>query len=170
MKTLFVILFTLLTFAAHAQNVNTRIQQIRKEVALIDGYKLDIRSYSYSNNCGLVKATIKMYYKNGEVKKITDIGVGDDDKAAAAWNYEYYYNRDTLIFSHERKRYFDNEKNQNINEDIRQYFVSDRLIGKIENTRTTFPEEIFISRKDIRYQLRLISKRSDIDKIYNCPN
>ncbi|WP_162902827.1 hypothetical protein [Taibaiella koreensis] len=170
MKSLLTILGTSLTLLGYAQSVASKASAITKEVERINISKHDVRSYPYSNTCGVIKATITIHYQNGLVQKISDIGVGDDDRAAAAWDYQYYYKNGALIFSKETKRYFDNEKNKEVTEEIREYLVSDRLIKQVKNQVITFPKNQFISQDDIRYRLKHINNASDVRKLYKCPD
>ncbi|MBB4807199.1 hypothetical protein HNP38_002503 [Chryseobacterium defluvii] len=164
-----VVLLALLPLHAYAQTATNNIQKIKKEVQYInDVAQLGVKVYPYSNKCGVTKAGISVYHKNDEVRKIKDTGIGDGDKAASSWSYEYYYEKGKLIFSYETRQYHDNEKNKETREEIRQYFVDDRLVKQIENGKTTYPKNVFIQKNDARYQLRNITRASDITKIYEC--
>lgn len=142
--------------------------KIRAAVKSINALKLDTKSFPYRNKCGVIKANLTIYYQNGEVRKITDTGIGDDDKAAASWNYAYYYQKGMLIFSYETRRYHNNETNEEAREETRQYFTANRLIKQIKDNKTTFPKDIFIKKNDVRYQLKGIAKQSDINRTYPC--
>ncbi|PUB25900.1 hypothetical protein C8J95_11267 [Elizabethkingia sp. YR214] len=163
------VLFTSFAISGYAQTMDNRVQQISKEVESIYTSKLEARPYAYRNNCGVTQAIITIYHENGEVRKVTDIGTGDDDKASGSWHYEYYYKNGHLIFSSETKRYYNNEMNRQYREDIRQYFVENQLIKQIENGKTICPKKTFISKNDMRYGLKTITKTLDIGEIYKCP-
>lgn len=165
---LFVILFVSVTLSGYAQTVNSSIEKIKKEVESINRSGLEAKSYPYSNKCGVIKASITVYYKNGVVSKVRDTGIGDDDKAANSWNYAYYYEKDILIFSFETRQYYNNETGSKIREEIRQYFAANRLIRQMENGKISFPENIFIDGRDTKYRLKNITAPSDIAEIYPC--
>jgi hypothetical protein len=140
------------------------------EVKRIDALKLKTKSYPYSNKCGVMKATIVIYSENNIVKKITDIGFGDDDRAASSWTYAYYYENGLLIFSHEMRRYHNNETNKEDLDEIRQYYAGNHLVMQIENGKMAYQKAISIATNDTRYQLKELRRASDIDKIYKCPD
>ncbi len=170
MKLIIVTFFIFLAKIVYPQNQESQVQQIKQEFAKINALKLDTKSFPYKNRCGVIKASITIYFKNGEIRKITDVGIGDDDKAAAKWSYQYYYKNGNLIFSYETITSFDNEKEKNITNNNREYFLDNRLIKKIEDNKINYPENSFINNQDNRYKLKLIKKSSDIDLIYECLN
>lgn len=151
-----------------AQSINSQVEKIRREFVLVNASKLEEKSFSYRNNCGVIKGRLKIYRKNEEIRKISDTGIGDDDKAAASWSYEYYYQNGKLIFSYQRSNYFDNGKNKQMTDETKQYFVDNRLIKEVKNKQTAFPKNSTISQKDLRYRLLLVNQQGDIEKLYKC--
>lgn len=143
--------------------------RIGKEVKRIDALKLKTKSYPYSNKCGVMKASIVIYSENNKVKKITDIGVGDDDRAASSWRYAYYFENGLLIFSEEMRRYHNNETNREDLDKIQQYYTDNHLVMQVENGKTAYPKNVSIDNSDTRYRLKELLRASDIEKIYECP-
>lgn len=172
LRNLFAVLLALCTLNGNAQTTKGIIEKIKKEVEHINSVKLKLEAkcFPYKNKCGVTKAAIAMYHINSDVKMIIDTGIGDSDKAATSWNYEYYYQKGDLIFSYETRRYFNNETGNEDSEELRQYFAANRLIKQIKNGITTYPKNIFINKSDTRYRLKNITKASDIDRIYECPD
>src|SRR5690606_27929172 len=101
-------------------DVGIQVVHIRQVFRYINSMPLITRSINYMNKCGVVNATITIYTDaNGNVRKITDVGIGDDDKAAAKWSFEYYYENGDLIFSYESSSGFDNETEEKYTDDNR---------------------------------------------------
>ncbi len=155
---------------AQSKNIENKIIQIRQIYKTINSSTLQKQTIKYSNKCGVVDATITLYYLNGEIVKITDNGIGDNDKAAAKWSYEYYFKNGNLIFSYEWIKYFDNELEKNTIDETREYFSSNKLIKKIENEKSTYPPNITINFSDNRYLLKKVKTTQDISKIFECRN
>lgn len=109
--TLTFLLTVLIYIAVNAQpkNVEEEVKQIGQTYKIINSSKLKSSSYKYSNNCGVVNATITVFFLDGEIVKIADNGFGDDDKAAAKWNYEYYFKEGDLIFSYKWVKSYNDE-------------------------------------------------------------
>lgn len=76
MKLILVTFFIFLAKIAYPQNQESQVQQIKQEFAKINALKLDTKSFPYKNRCGVIKASITIYFKNGEIRKITDVGIG----------------------------------------------------------------------------------------------
>jgi hypothetical protein len=146
------------------------IKQIKQAYTFINSSKLKSNSYKYSNKCGVVNACITLYYLKGEIVKITDNGIGDDDKAAEKWNYEYYFKSGNLIFSYEWIKYYDNDLEKSVIDEKKEYFKSNKLLKKIENQKTTYPTNKTINYYDDRYLLKGIKSVKDINQIYKCLN
>jgi len=144
--------------------------RINKEVKRINALQLKTKSYPYSNKCGVIKASIVIYTENNTVKKITDIGVGDDDRAASSWSYAYYYENGLLVFSSEMRRYHNNETNREGLDKTQQYYTDNHLVMQVENGKTAYPKNVTIDSSDTRYQLKELLRASDIEKIYKCPD
>jgi hypothetical protein len=161
-----------INFISKAQSrvIENKIIQIRQTYKNINSSALKKQTFKYSNVCGVVDATITLYFLNGEIVKITDNGIGDDQKAAAKWNYEYFFKNGNLIFSYEWIKSFDNELEKNTIDETREYFLSNKLIKKIENKKTKYPVNITINFSDNRYLLKKVETTQDISKIYECHN
>jgi hypothetical protein len=164
------VLFINFISKAQSKIIENEIFQIKQTYKNINTSALKKQIFKYSNKCGVVDATITLYYLNGEIVKITDNGIGDDDKAAAKWNYEYYFKNGNLIFSYEWIKSFDNELEKNTIDETREYFLSNKLIKKIENQKTKYPVNMTINFSDNRYLLKKVKTTQDISKIYECRN
>lgn len=151
-------------------NIQNEIIIIREEYKRINSLNLQKIDFPYINRCGVTNATISLYTQNGKVLKITDNGVGDDDKAYEKWSYEYYFKNEELIFAYEWARFFDIELEKKAIIESRAYFHSDFLIKKIEGNKTTYPQNEIIDKKDTRYLLSTIKSKAEIASIYKCRN
>ncbi|KGE12510.1 hypothetical protein DI53_3550 [Sphingobacterium deserti] len=158
--------------ALYAQPTQSKLDEIAKAVKKINAatLQLETKRFWYENKCGVNKASITIFYKDHEIQKIVDMGEGDGDKAALSWSYEYYYANGELIFSYESIQYFDNQANRDMQEESRQYFDKDYLIKQIKDGETTYPVNFMIDSDDLRYELKKITRSSDIDRIYRCPD
>jgi len=163
-----IILFAIIS-QSRAQNVNQQVEHIQKVVKEIDSANFEKKLFTYNNKCGVIKATIAIYYENDSVRKITDTGLGDDDKAAAKWAYKYYYENGKLIFSSESISGADDEGKQYNNEKT-EYLSSNNVVKRIENGKTIYPKKEVINSSDSRYKLTMVKSSSDIRQIYNCEN
>lgn len=171
MKNIITLLATIIIYSAvnaQPKNVEKDITEIRKTYNAINSSYLLSNSYKYSNRCGVINATITIYYLNGEIVKITDNGIGDDDKLPAKWSIEYYYKNGELIFSYVWMKYYDVELEKDLIYEIREYFKSNNLIKIIENQKTTYPTNKKINYSDHRYRIKKIKSTKDVHKIFEC--
>ena len=141
-----------------------KVTKIKKAFFDINASKLQSKAFNYVNKCGVKKATVTLYYKGSDVVKVTDLGTGDGDKAAAKWSYQYYYEKGKLIFAYQQIT--DNLNTQPT--ETRRYFLGNKLIRKIENNLTTDNGKESITTKAPEYQLRAVKSEADIAKIYKC--
>lgn len=148
--------------------VDKQVKEIENTIKSIDKAALKSKKYPYRNNCGVVDANVALFYKNNLVVKSTDIGKGDDDKAAANWDYVFYYKNGELIYSKKKTTAFDNEKGKSETSSITEYFHQSKLIKKIENNTSTFPKKDVISKSDYRFKLQNIKSPKDVLNIFNC--
>ena len=165
---LITVLFMNLISKAQPRIIENEIIQIKQTYKNINSSTLKKQSVKYSNKCGVVDATITLYYLNGEIVKITDNGIGNGCLAAEKWNYEYYFKNGKLIFSYEWIKSFDNELGKNTIYETREYFLSNKLIKKIENQKTTYPVNMRINFSDTRYLLKNVKTTNDIFNIFRC--
>ncbi len=117
----------------------------------------------------MIAGTVKLYFRNGDIAKITDAGTGDDDRAAGKWHYRYYYKKGMLIFSQQTVTFFNNETGTKVTSDIQEYYKADRLLKKTEDKKVVYPSGVAIGNDDIRYRLKTIKTTADIDVLYRCP-
>ncbi len=152
-------------------STENQIEYIRKVFSDINSATLNQRKIKYNDKCGVIDATITVYTNNnGEVRKITDTGTGDDDKAPAKWTYQYYYENEELVFSYESSSGFDNETEKQYSYETREYFSSNKMIRQIKNGKISIHQNSSIDLSDIRYKLKEVTNKSDIDRIYQCLN
>ncbi len=142
-----------------------KVKKIKKAFFDINASKLQSKAFSYTNKCGVQKATITLYYKGTDVVKLTDLGTGDGDKAALKWSYQYYYEKGKLIFAYQQ---ITNGRNEQPTE-TRRYYLGNKIVRKMVNSQVTDNPNESINGKDVTYQLRTIKTEADIDKIYKCP-
>jgi hypothetical protein len=165
---LITVLFMNLISKAQPRIIENEIIQIKQTYKNINSSTLKKQSVKYSGLCGIVDATITLYYLNGEIVKITDNGIGNGCLAAEKWNYEYYFKNGKLIFSYEWIKSFDNELGKYNIRETREYFLSNKLIKKIENQKTTYPVNMRINFSDTRYLLKNVKTTNDIFNIFRC--
>ena len=171
MKTFLTLALFIEVFWTYGQTtLDRQVGHISKEFEKINSSNLSQKTFRYSDRCGVTMATITVFSDNDIVRKITDVGIGDDDKAAASWSYQYYYENGKLIFSYEKSSGHDLETGTAYKDEVREYFVSDRLIMKIKNGQKTYPKSETINTIDTRYRLMNIKNSSDIKEIYKCLN
>jgi hypothetical protein len=141
-----------------------KVTKIKKTFFDINASTLQSKAFNYANRCGVRKATIMLYYKGSDVVKVTDLGTGDGSKAAAKWSYQYYYEKGKLIFAYQQITNGLNDKPI----ETRRYYLGNKLVRKIEDTKVTDNAKESIDDKAVEYQLRTIKSEADIAKIYKC--
>lgn len=150
--------------------VEKQVKEIENSIKSTDKAGLKSKKYPYHNNCGVVDANVSLFYQNNSVVKITDIGKGDDDKAAANWDYAFYYKNGELIYSKKKTTAFNNEKGKSETSAITEYFHQNKLIKKIEDSKSVYPKKEALKKSDYRIQLLSIKNSNDIKNIFNCSN
>jgi hypothetical protein len=156
-------------FSLNAQTlIEKQVKEIENSIKSIEKAALKSKKHPYHNNCGVVDANVSLFYQNNSVVKSTDIGKGDDDKAAANWDYTFYYKNGELIYSKKKSTAFDNEKGKSETSLITEYFHQNKLIKKIENNTSTFPKKDVIGKSDYRFKLQSIKNSKDVLNLFNC--
>lgn len=149
-------------------DVSREVEAIREEFSKINSKVLSAKAYNYRNKCGVEDANVTVYYDGNEVRKITDVGEGDDDKAPASWSYQFYYLNGELIFSYRMSSYFDVNLEKTVKTQTREYIRANTILKKIVDGVTTFPNNAHIDVGDFRILLYRVSNLRDIEEIYSC--